>query len=216
MITNKNFMRKDSSQYKIIIRDFVLEELNVKGYHKFTLDTIAQGTAISKKTIYKIFTDKEEIVRSLLTEKLNNAFNGLILLLQEKSPMIQKIYKLSEIIEKYIFLFNEESLANLKKEFPNLWKEIVLFRKQKVIPLFYFLLNHAKKHNLIADYSNELIIKLFSSSLDISIDKNFLTHNKYSQQAVFRNLFDILVNGLLTKKGKKLLAINKRMKNENN
>lgn len=206
----------DTSQYKTIISDFILTHYYANGYRKFTVEDVASGTSISKKTIYKIFSDKEEILRTILINKLNDAYNNLILLLQEKSSMIQKIYELSGIIEKYIFLFNEESLNYLKKEFPTLWKEIILFRKHKVIPLFYFLLNHAKKDNLIIDYPNELIIKLFSSSLDISIDKNFLSHNKYSQQSVFQDVFDILVNGLLAKKGKKLLAINKRMKNENN
>lgn len=206
----------ETSQYKTIISDFILTHYYANGYRKFTLDAVAHSTGISKKTIYKIFSGKEEILRTILIGKLNDAYNNLILLLQEKSSMIQKIYELSGIIEKYIFLFNEESLNHLKKEFPNLWTEIILFRKHKVVPLFYFLLNHAKKHNLIIGYSNELIIKLFSSSLDISVDKNFLSHNKFSQQSVYRDVFDILVNGLLTKKGKKLLAINKRMKNENN
>lgn len=206
----------NTDQYKIIISDFILANYYANSYSKFTVDEVARGISISKKTIYKIFSNKEDILRTILINKLNEVYNYLILLLQDKSPMIQKIYKLSEIIEKYIFLFNEESLNYLKIEFPNLWKEIILFRKHKVIPFFYLLLNHSKKHNLIIGYPNELIIKLFSASLVISIDKNYLAHNKSSQQSVFKDVFDILVNGLLTKKGKKLLAINKRMKNENN
>jgi len=205
-----------TEEYKDLITDFISDRLMSDGYKKITLEEITSNLAISKKTVYKVFSSKEELARSIFIGELNNAYNGLIQVLQEKSSIVTKIEKLSKIIENYIRLFNEISLNNLRKEFPSLWKEIVLFRKERVLPLINVFLNHSKKHNLIVDYDNELIIKLFSTSLTISTEKNNLKNKKSTYQYVFQSIYEILLNGIMTKKGKKLLAINKRNRNENN
>ncbi|KAF0146876.1 MAG: transcriptional regulator [Ignavibacteria bacterium] len=206
----------NTKEYKVLIRDFINDKMMDEGYKKITLEEITSNLAISKKTVYKVFSSKEEIARSIFIGELTKAYQRLIQLIQEKSSMAMKIENLGEMIESYIRLFNDSSLHNLKKEYPNLWKEIVFFRKERVIPLINLLLNHSKKHDLIVDYPNELIIKLFSTSLTISTEKSYLVHNKSDCQTVFQSIFDILLDGILTKKGKKLLAINKRMNDENN
>ncbi|MCK9281295.1 MAG: TetR/AcrR family transcriptional regulator [Melioribacteraceae bacterium] len=203
-------------EYKKLITDYSRDLIMSEGYKKITIELIASNLSISKKSIYKVFSSKRELIASIFLNELNNAYNGIIHLIQEKSTMIEKVEKLSNLIENYIRIFNELSLNNLKREYPQIWKEIILFRKERVLPLINNLLNHSKKHDIIKDYSNELIIRLFSSALTISTERNYLLQNSYDYKVVFNSIFEILLNGIFTKKGKKLLAINKRMKNENN
>ncbi|KUO61500.1 hypothetical protein APF79_01535 [bacterium BRH_c32] len=198
-------------EYKILINNYTRDKMMIEGYKKITLEEIASNLSISKKSIYRVFPSKKELAGSIFINELTNAYNGIILLMQEKSSMIEKVEKLSEMIGNYIRLFNEQSLNNLKREYPELWKEIILFRKERVLPLINNLLNHSKKHDIIIDYSNELIIKLFSSALTISTERSYLMQNSYDYKSVFNSIFEILLNGIFTKKGKKLLAINKRM-----
>lgn len=204
------------SKYRTLVEEFVHSRLIDNGYRRIALEEITNNLSISKKTIYKVYKSKSEITRSIMMGQLFNIYQNLILLLQEDNTMIQKVEKLSAIIEKYIPLFNEESLKRLRKDYPDLWKEVLSFRKEKVVPLMNLLLNHSKKHGLIQDYSNGLIIELFSSSLTISTEKNFLAQNKMDFQTAFRIIFDIVLNGIITRKGRKLLAINQRIKNERN
>lgn len=207
-------MIKEPEKYTVLIFNFVNEKMTEEGFRKITLEEITVSLGISKKTIYNIFSTKEELIRRIFHEELTKAYKGLIGLLQEKDSMIKKIENLARMIENYIRLFNDESLNNLRKEYPKLWKEIVLFRKERVMPLINLLLNHSKKHNLIVDYPNELVIKLFSTSLAISTEKKYLVHNSMDYKSVFQSIFDILLKGILTKKGKKLLTINQRIQNE--
>ena len=205
-----------AQKYRMLISEFIRFRMIEDGYRKITLEEITDNLAISKKTIYKVYPSKNELTRSVMMSELSDAYQKLILLLQEKSTMIQKVEKLSGIIERYIRLFNDASLNNVKKEYPNLWKEIIAFRKEKVLPLINLLLDHSKKHDLIVEHQNELIVKLFSTSLIISTEKRFLTRSKLDFRNLFQSIFTVLLTGILTKKGKKLLAINQRIKNENN
>ncbi|MFA7289719.1 MAG: TetR/AcrR family transcriptional regulator [Melioribacteraceae bacterium] len=203
-------------EYKILISEYLSEIIINEGYKRITLDEIAANLGISKKSIYRVFKSKKELTYSIFIDELNKAHFGFIHLMQEKSSMIKKVENLSKMIENYIRLFNENSLNNLRKEYPDIWKDIALFRKERVLPLINSFLNHSKKLGLIIDYPNELIIKLYSDSLSISTGRSFLIQNNFDYNLVFNLIFEILLNGIITKKGKKLLAINKRMQNENN
>ncbi|HOI31075.1 MAG TPA: TetR/AcrR family transcriptional regulator [Melioribacteraceae bacterium] len=199
-----------------MIREYLRESIRESGYSRISVSDIAKGLGLSKKTIYRHYDSKESMYEDLFNYELEAAYNSLIILIQEKGPMAEKVNKLSKIIEKNLILFNIGSLQNIKREYYGLWKEIVLFRKNRVYPLIDLLIDHSRKNGLLEEYPNELIIELFSTSLNLAIERNssFEVGQKYKE--VFNSIFEILLNGILTKKGKKLLAINKRMKYESN
>lgn len=205
-------MNLETPKYRELIAGYVLGKIINAGYQKIILDEITADLAISKKTIYKEFSTKEELLNFVFISELTKAYQKLVMLVQEKSPMFDKVEKLADLAASYIILFNEESLQKLKKEFPDIWKKIASFRMSKILPLINRIINHSKKHKIINNISNELIIKLFNNSLTTATDKSFLIHNNLTQESVFKTIFNILLNGMLTRKGKKLLTINQRIK----
>lgn len=215
MLTNIH-MKDRNNKYRVMIREYLRESIRESGYSRISVSDIAKGLGLSKKTIYRHYDSKESMYEDLFNYELEAAYNSLIILIQEKGPMAEKVNKLSKIIEKNLILFNIGSLQNIKREYYGLWKEIVLFRKNRVYPLIDLLIDHSRKNGLLEEYPNELIIELFSTSLNLAIERNssFEVGQKYKE--VFNSIFEILLNGILTKKGKKLLAINKRMKYESN
>lgn len=200
---------------KKIVEDYIREKFLTDGYEIITMDTISSKLKFSKKTIYKYYNSKEDLFRNIIFSDIKNTYQKLVILLQANDSMFEKVNRLYEIIRNHIILFNDESLVKMKKEFPQLWKEILLFRKKKVLPLINVLLDHSKKHFIISNYPNELIIKLFSSALSLSTYKKVAIQKNGECHSASDMIFEILLNGILTKKGKKLLAINKRMGNEN-
>lgn len=205
-------MKVETQKYRELIAGYVLGKIINAGYQKIILDEITADLANSKKTIYKEFSTKEELLNFVFLGELTKAYQKLVILVQEKSLMFNKVEKLADLAASYIILFNEESLQKLKKEFPDIWKKIVSFRMSKILPLINLIINHSKKHKIINNISNELVIKLFNNSLTTATDKSFLIHNNLTQESVFKTIFNILLNGMLTPKGKKLLTINQRIK----
>ncbi len=196
------------------IEKFIQEKFLTDGYEKLRMDEISKKLKCSKKTIYKYYSSKEQLYRNIILAELENSYKELVILIQADNPMFEKVNKLKEIIKNHIVFLADDSLTNIKNEFPRLWKEILFIRGDKVLPLINVLLTHSMKHFIISDYPNELIIRLFSSALALSGSKKTMIQNKGQYQQTFDMIFEILLNGILTKKGKKLLAINKRMKNE--
>lgn len=68
------------NQEQLRILDFVIAEILKKGIKAMTMDSIAAGLQISKRTLYQIYSSKEEMVESalkLMHERNNEIFRDI-------------------------------------------------------------------------------------------------------------------------------------------
>jgi len=119
------------------------------------------------------------------------------------------------MIKDYFVIFKGESLNRLKHYHLKLANEIITFKNERVIPLIKLLLRDGRKQKIILDIQDEIIIRAFTSSLSSIAEKKNNGNDNLSYHIAFITAFNMLLNGILTKKGKQLL-INKRINNENN
>ncbi|MFA3781476.1 TetR/AcrR family transcriptional regulator [Melioribacteraceae bacterium 4301-Me] len=208
--TNKT--TKSEIEEKII--NLLNNKFSQKGYHKFTMDELASELHVSKKTIYRSFPTKEELLRKMLIDKLSFAYTVIVSNIQAQTNVVEKFIEFSKIIQEYFVLFNDESLYRLKHYYPKLADEIINLKKERVIPLIKLLLRVGRKKKIILDIPDNIIIKVFTAALS-SISQMKKSYNEIEYQKTFESAFELLLNGILTKKGKQLL-INKRINNESN
>lgn len=206
----KNINKKDQ------IRLFIRQKLLSEGYVKIYVDEICTQVRISKKTIYINYSNKEEIIKEFFVDVMNDIYLQVVTIVQSQNSMAAKLEQISEIVKEYLHVFDAASFSKLKVEFPALWLSILKSRRKNFIPLLNLLLDHSRKHCLIMDVPNEFLLDYFTSALNLLADERMLKRNSLSYDEAFTRLFEFLINGIITKKGRKLLAINKRMKNENN
>lgn len=209
--TTKNILNEEIER-KLI--NLIENKFSVDGFQKISMNQLAKELHISKKTIYKNFILKENLIRKVLVEKISFAYTIIITNIQAKSNIVEKFVELSHMIQEHFVLFNNDSLQLLKHYHPNLANEIITFRNERVIPLIKLLLRVGRKKKIISDTPDEIIIKVFTTSLG-SIAQMKNNFYKASYQKTFEAAFEMLLNGILTKKGKQLL-INKRINNESN
>lgn len=198
----------------------LLEHLNKKfvenGFRNFSITDVAGHLNISKKTIYKTYRTKEEIIRTILIRQLSTIYSDVIQIVQAHSNIVEKLNDLSIIVEEYFTIFNEHSMKRLNQYFPELTDYIIQFRAQRIVPLIHTLLNIGKKKYLIEDIPNEIVIKVFTSSLSEIVESKSGHISADSFHKTFREAFGMLMNGLLTKKGKQFFNNTSEVKNENN
>lgn len=178
------------------------------GFHNISMDEVANLLHVSKKTIYKHFYSKEMFITKIMVENLSSAYQVIVSVIQAKSNIIEKFLKLSEMVEKRFPLFNETSLNNLNYHFPQLANDIKNYKNKRIIPLIKILLRIGKKKKLIIDIPDDIVLKIFTSALSSIIQPEFIDSINYSYHETFGYTFNMLLNGVLTKKGKQIL-INK-------
>lgn len=198
----------------------LLDHLNKKfvenGFRYFSITEVASDLKISKKTIYKTYKTKEEIIRTILIRQLSTIYSDVIQIIQSQSNSVEKLNNLSKIVEEYFTIFNEHSMERLNQYFPELADYIIQFRSQRIVPLIHTLLNIGKKKKLIENIPNEIVINVITSSLSEIVESKSGYSPADSSHKTFREAFGMLMNGLLTKKGKQFFNNTSEVKNENN
>ena len=140
-----------------ILNDIAKNILNY-GFRNFTLDEVASNIHISKKTIYKIFQTKEELIRAVIINQLGSPYNNIHKIIKEESSTVEKLINLSIVVEQYYSAFNPTSIKRLAHYFPELADYVEQFRTNRIIPLINQLLQDGKKKNLILDIPYQIIL----------------------------------------------------------
>ena len=190
-------------ELKSRIIDYAMSEFYKRGVRAVKMDEISQGLHVSKRTVYEIFGDKEELllaglkIKSLeMREKLetyscNVAHNvvdiiGYFYKLQmEVNSMVgvafyEEIHRMPRVIE----FFNQEH----EREFADRVK---------------FLKAGVEEGLFRQDIDYSLTMELLSASMS-EIMRNQI-YKKYSMQQIFDNFFLVIIRGFCTERGAALL-----------
>src|SRR5688572_17265720 len=99
------------------------KELFLKyGIRSISMDDIAHHLAISKKTIYQHFSDKDDIITSAMRESTNEKKDILLSLRKDAADAIDMMIKIHQYIQKN---FNETTAAllyDLQKYHDGAWR----------------------------------------------------------------------------------------------
>lgn len=109
----------------------VYEEKSVgggRGLFEISLEELAQGAGINKRTIYRYFGSKEEIIAEMLDIIMEKTALRITKILSEENDLRTMLI---EVIKTIKYLANGRVLEDLRRHYPLLWQKIELFRRQK-------------------------------------------------------------------------------------
>jgi AcrR family transcriptional regulator len=174
------------------------------GFYKITMDEIAQGLRISKKTIYKYFPSKNLLLESVVKAFMNSTKKRLLKNIAEQENSIMKIKALTEVFAELSLKLNHKLLFDLQTHMPSLWETVESFRGELIKRIWEDIINQGKQEGFITDKPNDIIITVILSSIRSIITPTFLINHNYSMSEAFKLTFDILIQGLLTPEGLKV------------
>lgn len=187
--------------------------ISENGISNLNISQLCFSASISKKTFYKYLGNKKIFIEKYYLNMLRNAYIDVIQIIQERNSFFDKLEKISQLVEKRVPLFNNKVMTELKNNYPEVSLKINYFKSNKIIPLLTFLITKAQQRKIINDLDPQILINiLFGSISTIYYEQNnFIEIQKTDLK--FREVFEILLGGILTKKGKsflkhKLVSIN--------
>ncbi len=185
----------------------------LQGFHKITMDEIASSLKMSKKTIYKYFTSKDELVKSTAHYFMQRIQNEIENIVKNKNHSIEKIVAIINTIKNIgLNKLSEKWLDDLRHYQPSLWKEINLFRARMINKNISAIFSQGINEGYIINVPHQIIINIFMSSVQSVVNPDFIMNNNFSISQAINSTIKILINGILTEKGKKVY--NKLIKNK--
>jgi AcrR family transcriptional regulator len=175
-----------------------------EGFYKITMDNLASGLKVSKKTIYKYFSSKEVLIGSIVESIKSEVSNNLDDIRKSNDNAILKLININRLISSMLIGLSDRWINDLRIHLPALWQEIDEFRTKNLNAAFTSIINDGQKMKLIKNLPAEMIVMIFISTFRGVINNEFLLNSKFSYKEAIETSIRILFTGILTAKGLKV------------
>lgn len=201
---------KDDNITREKIIEIARQKFFADGFVKTSIDEIAREYHISKKTIYKHFKSKDDLLTSIVKDFTGKVTNSIIELMKTKKNSIEKLIDVLNLIQSSIRQFSVRYIDDIQKHKPKLWNYIEKFRKENLEMVVYQTIEEGKKEGLFNDVNPDIVFRIFYGAVRNVISPDFLITSPISRDDAIDETFEILLNGVLTDEGKKLYKKQKK------
>jgi AcrR family transcriptional regulator len=186
------------------IISFAREHFMHEGFSKVTLDEIATELGMSKKTLYKYFEDKEDLLRAGIEENLRKIANEIDTITTSDGSFGEKLARVMMLIGKQMSRLSRGAMLDMQKFTPELWKQIETFRREQIFNKIGKMITQAREENIFRSYVNEQILTLMIvNCIQGILNPDVLSQNSFSAEEAFRIIFRTIFEGALTDDARK-------------
>lgn len=206
-MTKNNKQLKDREK----ILTYCTDKFHKEGFYKTSMDEVAKELCISKKTIYKHFPSKENLLEEICKCTTKEIYSSVDEIVDGEGNVVLKFVKLLNMNNNYTINISDKWLNDLKIHHPHILKTINENRTLKINGILSKLIKQGKKEKLIENYPATIIISTFIHSISAVMQPEFLINNKFTIQNAFKITYEMLLNGILTESGKDIFNKEKNL-----
>jgi AcrR family transcriptional regulator len=175
-----------------------------QGFSKVTLDEIASELGMSKKTLYKYFENKEDLLRTGVEQNMRAIACEMDLIASSDKSFSEKLAGVMMLIGKQMSRLSRTAMVDMQKFAPELWKEIDTFRREQIFNKIGKMIMQAREENVLRPYVNEQILTLMIiNCVQGILNPEVLSQNSFSAEQAFRIIFKTVFEGALTDEARK-------------
>lgn len=176
------------------------------GIKSMSMDDLASSLRISKKTLYKYVSDKNDLVYQVMREIIDLKQQQLLSLCKDKSHPIDELITMIEFSGKEVSTIHPSIQFDLKKYHPESWK---LFEIHKDGFIYERMLQNLEKGMKMGVYRDNLnasiVAKIYASRSDLVFDSVVFPPDQYDFKTVLDELMRHHIRGIATNEGIKYL-----------
>ncbi|MCX7876460.1 MAG: TetR/AcrR family transcriptional regulator [Melioribacteraceae bacterium] len=175
------------------------------GFSKVTMEEIANSLNISKKTLYKHFSNKEHILKEMVHLNKCEVDNFIDELMNDKStPFIEKLKKFMNFIAIISKKLEGTMVHDIMKSHPEIWHDIEQFRENRAYKNLSNLIKDGIASGIFRnDINTEVVVLAYVSAIHTLINPETLSKLPISADQAFGDILKILFEGLFTSDGRK-------------
>lgn len=195
----------EEKDIKLRIAQKADEMFRLYGFSKVTMEEIASNLGISKKTLYKHFSNKDHILKEIVHANKCEVDKFIEdLMAQKKMPFIEKLKIFMNFIAKQAQKLEGPMVHDLMKCNPEVWKDIEEFRSKKAYKHLSQLIEEGVESGIFRkDVDNSVIVVGYVASIHSLINPDVLSKLPISADQAFRDILKILFEGIFTTEGRK-------------
>lgn len=177
----------------------VWEMLLSRGFSKVTMDEIATELGISKKTLYKSFNSKDDLIEKVVHGQLVAINAHVQQIVASDMDYVDKLNRLFTFIGNFVSKINRQFTDDLRRMKPALWQHIDDFRRGNILVNIGNILEQGIQQGMFRkDIDKDVAVLMFLTAVPGVINPDILGTHSFSAGQAFRNMIKIFFEGVLT------------------
>lgn len=181
----------------VIIRR-ALDAFTYGGYSRTSTDTISRMLGISKKTLYKVFPSKEELLRNVvrlatrtIEERTDSIYANHTISVADRLALL-----VTQISPIYARIRSPKLLLDFQRAAPAIWQELSRWRKERYNALKILLEEGVERGEIRNDVAVEDIVAMYAILVDKCMDYETLEESSISSLQLYQGLMELLLRGM--------------------
>lgn len=176
------------------------------GIKSLTMSDIARELKISKKTLYKYVTDKNDLVSKTIAIVLDQQECEFEEISKEVEDPIEELIQISQLAEKHLKAIHPSVIFDIQKFHPDAWTQFECHKDTHIYLSVMENLECGKKNGVYReDMESAIIAKLFIARFDILFNQDIFPSEEFDLAQVNKEMMSYHLNAILSKKGRKQL-----------
>ncbi|MDD3269512.1 MAG: TetR/AcrR family transcriptional regulator [Syntrophomonadaceae bacterium] len=174
------------------------ELAQTRGLRNYTVDELAARAGISKRTLYRYYRSKDEIVEAVLDKFMTRAAaEADLMIASEESPLTLINHMLHYLFTNGRFIISEPGLNDLRQYYPQLWEKIEQFRSERIAILIQLITR--ERQGSANDIDPRIISAVTMASIQAVLNPDFILGNGLSFEKTAEQLIRFLMSAVAEK-----------------
>lgn len=180
------------------------------------MDEIALKTGMSKKTIYQLFTNKDEIVDAVVAELINKSIYTCEQNVVKAENAVQEIFLNIEMVEEMMCDMNPSVYEDMEKFFPAVYQKFFQYKNDYILKQVRKNIERGIEEGLFREELNvDIISKFRIATLFIPFNQDVYPYARYNLTDVEVETIELYLYGIATIEGQKLIQKYKQQRKKN-
>jgi AcrR family transcriptional regulator len=195
---------KELKEPKDRILELAKDRFFAQGFNKVTLDELSSELGISKKTMYKFFPSKEDLIKKVVWMMMGRIEREVQRITEQDKPFVHRLADLIFFIGKTVGRLSKSFQQDMKRFAPAIWEEVETFRQEHIISKVVAMIRQAKKENVFRqDINDEVIVMMLVSCFQSILTPVVLAEHSFSPKEAMYTIFHVIFEGALTEDARK-------------
>jgi AcrR family transcriptional regulator len=172
------------------------------GIKSITMDEISRQLGISKKTLYRYFKDKHELVENTMLEMLRLKKATIDEIMKKGGNAIEEIFEVYNYANEIIREYNPSLEFDLQRQYPKIYRQLREMHRNQIFEATLQNLKKGKKEGLYRkDLDVDIISKLYVMRMENMMHHDFIKTEELHSKKFFNEVFKYHLYAIISAEG---------------
>lgn len=176
------------------------------GIKSVNMDDMARHLGVSKKTLYVVVKDKEELIRKSIIGYCDLEDKQVESICNKGLNAIDESLEIMKMVTTMLQNVHPSVIYDMEKYHPEIFSDLKSSRNQTIFNCMLSNMQKGQKEGLYRkDFNPEIITRLYMSHVDVMLNQHLFPFDKWSLVDIYKEAFAYHIRGIASPKGEEYL-----------